>query len=48
VIAPTISGLVLAALKPISLLLGYTVVFLMTAFWFSLGTVLVNQIRGIR
>lgn len=47
VIAPAISGLVLSQLKPISLVLGYTVVFLIAAFWFSLGTILVSQIRGI-
>jgi MFS family permease len=48
VIAPAISGVVLQELKPISLLMGYTVVFLMSAFWFSVGTVLVKQIRGVR
>jgi MFS family permease len=48
VIAPAITGVVLSQLKPISLILGYTVVFLMAAFWFSLGTILVRQIRGIK
>jgi MFS family permease len=48
VIAPAISGVVLAALKPVSLPWGYTVVFLMSAFWFSLGTVLVTRLRGIK
>ncbi|HXD34080.1 MAG TPA: MFS transporter [Pyrinomonadaceae bacterium] len=48
VIAPAISGFVLQQLKPVSLVLGYTVVFLIAAFWFSLGTILVKNIRGVR
>ena len=36
------------ALKGHSLLLGYTVVFAMTALWFLLGTVFVRQIHGVR
>jgi len=48
VIAPAISGIVLAALKPVSLPWGYTVIFLMSAFWFSIGTILVNQLRGVK
>ncbi len=48
VLAPALTGIVLAALKPHSLLLGYIVVFIMTALWFILGTVFVRQIRGAR
>ncbi len=46
--APAITGLTLNALKGSSLLLGYTVVFVITAVWFVLGTVFVRQIRGAR
>jgi len=48
VIAPALTGIILSALKPRSLLLGYTVVFTTTALWFILGTVFVRQIRGVR
>jgi MFS family permease len=48
IIAPAITGLTLNALKGTSLLLGYTVVFVMTAVWFILGTVFVRLIRGAR
>lgn len=48
IIAPAITGLTLNALKGTSLLLGYTVVFVLTAVWFVLGTVFVRQIRGAR
>jgi MFS family permease len=48
VLAPALTGAVLTALKPASLLLGYTVVFALTAIWFILGTVFVRQIRGAR
>ena len=48
ILAPAITGLTLNALKGTSLLLGYTVVFVMTAAWFTLGTVCVRQIRGAR
>jgi len=48
IIAPAITGLTLNALKGSSLLLGYTVVFVITAVWFVLGTVFVRQIRGAR
>lgn len=48
VFAPAITGLTLTALKPAGLLLGYTVVFVMTAVWFVLGTVFVRLIRGVR
>ena len=30
------------------LLLGYTVVFVMTAVWFVLGTLFVRQVHGVR
>lgn len=45
-IAPALTGAVLTLLKPVSLLLGYTVVFTLTALWFILGTVFVRPIRG--
>lgn len=48
VLAPAITGLTLTALKPAGLLLGYTVVFVLTAVWFILGTVFVRAIRGVR
>ena len=48
VLAPALTGIVLAALKQSSLLLGYTVVFILTALWFILGTVFVRQIRSVR
>ncbi len=47
-LAPALTGLILAALKSRSLLLGYTVVFTLTALWFILGTVFVRQIRSAR
>jgi MFS family permease len=47
-IAPALTGIILAALKPTSLLLGYAVVFTLTALWFILGTVFVRQIRSVR
>jgi len=47
-LAPALTGAVLTALKPASLLLGYSVVFTLTALWFILGTVFVRQIRGAR
>ena len=48
ILAPAVTGLTLALFKGSSLLLGYTVVFAMTAVWFILGTVLVRRIRGAR
>lgn len=48
IIAPAITGLTLNALKSQSLQFGYTIVFVMTAVWFILGTVFVKQIRGVR
>ena len=48
ILAPAITGLTLNALKSTSLLLGYTVVFVLTAIWFLLGTVFVRQIKGAR
>jgi MFS family permease len=48
ILAPAITGLTLNALKSQSLLLGYTVVFILTAIWFVLGTVFVRQIKGAR
>jgi len=48
VLAPAATGLVLTALKERSLLTGYTVVFVMTAAWFVLGTIFVQRIRTVR
>lgn len=48
VLAPAITGLTLTALKPMGLPFGYTVVFVLTAVWFILGTVFVRAIRGVR
>jgi Na+/melibiose symporter-like transporter len=48
VLAPALSGLLLAALKPWSLLAGYAAVFVITAAWFILGTVLVTRVRSAR
>jgi len=48
VIAPAVTGITLSAFKATSLQLGYTVVFMLTAVWFVLGTILVRQIRGVR
>ena len=48
VLAPAITGLTLTAFKPVGLLLGYTVVFILTALWFVLGTVFVRAIRSVR
>jgi MFS family permease len=48
VLAPALTGVILASLKQGSLLFGYTVVFMLTAVWFILGTVFVRQIRGAR
>ena len=48
ILAPAVTGITLALFKDRSLLLGYTIVFAMTAVWFILGTVLVRYIRGAR
>ena len=48
VLAPALSGAVLAALKPVSVETGYVVVFVVTAAWFIAGTVLVSRVRGVR
>ncbi len=48
ILAPAVTGLILDALKRQSLLLGYIVVFVLTAVWFVLGTIFVRQIRGAR
>jgi Na+/melibiose symporter-like transporter len=48
VLAPALTGLILSAFKARSLLLGYTVVFALTALWFILGTVFVRPIRSAR
>lgn len=47
-LAPALTGLTLTTFKSVSLLLGYNVVFVLTALWFVLGTVFVRQIRGAR
>jgi Na+/melibiose symporter-like transporter len=48
VLAPGISGAILAALKPVSLVGGYVLVFALAALWFVLGTALVTRVRGAR
>lgn len=48
VLAPALSGAVLAGMKPVSLLAGYVTVFALTALWFVLGTVLVAKIKSAR
>jgi MFS family permease len=48
VLAPALTGIVLSTFKGTSLLLGYGVVFALTAVWFILGTVFVRGIRGVR
>lgn len=49
ILAPFVTGTVLTLFKVQGMLLtGYTVVFVMTAIWFVLGTVFVRQIRGVR
>jgi MFS family permease len=48
VLAPAITGFTLTAFRPMGLLLGYTVVFVLTALWFVLGTVFVRAIRSVR
>lgn len=48
IFAPAMTGLILTALKQTSLRTGYTVVFVMMAVCFVLGTVFVRQIRGVR
>ena len=47
-LAPALTGAILASLKGTSLLLGYAVVFVITAAWFVLGTVFVRHVRGAR
>jgi Na+/melibiose symporter-like transporter len=48
VLAPALSGAILALVKPWSLLGGYATVFCVTAAWCILGTVLVSRVRGAR
>jgi hypothetical protein len=48
VLAMPISAVLLTALTPVSRELTYAVIFITSAFWFGLGTVLVRQVRGIR
>jgi len=48
VLAPALSGAILGALKPVSLLGGYAAVFAVSALWCVLGTVFVSRIRGAR
>jgi Na+/melibiose symporter-like transporter len=48
VVAPAVTGAILAALKPLSLLAGYTTVFIITAVWFVLGTWWVKKVRSAR
>jgi Na+/melibiose symporter-like transporter len=48
VLAPALSGVLLSALKPLSPMTGYVVVFAVTAAWFVAGTLLVSRVRGAR
>jgi MFS family permease len=48
VVAPALSGALLAALKSWSLNTAYALVFVVSAAWFVLGTVLVSRVRGSR
>lgn len=48
VIGPAMTGMIVGAVKGYSLLLGYTAVFVLAAVWFTLGTVLVRNVRGVR
>ncbi len=48
VVAPALSGVLLSALKPLSPMAGYVVVFAVTAAWFVAGTLLVTRVRGAR
>ena len=48
VLAPALSGAILAAVKPYSLLGGYAAVFAVTAAWCVIGTLLVSRVRGAR
>ena len=47
-LSPALTGGILTLFKSQSLLLGYAIVFAVTAVWFILGTVLVRYIRGVR
>ena len=44
-IAPGLTGLVIAASKPVSLQLGYAVAFGLAALWFGVGTLVVARLR---
>lgn len=48
-IAPGVTGLVIAASKPISLQLGYALAFALAALWFAVGTLVVMRLGpGLR
>ncbi|NTU80251.1 MAG: SLC45 family MFS transporter [Chloroflexales bacterium] len=47
-IAPLLSGLLLNALKPISLGLGYALLWGVAALWFSLTILFIGKVRGSR
>lgn len=47
-IAPLLSGLLLSALKPLSLSLGYALLWGMAAFWFTLTILFIGKVRGSR
>ncbi len=44
-IAPGLTGVVLAACKPVSVALGYAIAFGLAALWFALGAALVARLR---
>jgi len=44
-IAPGLTGLAIAASKPVSLQLGYALAFGLAALWFGIGTVFVARLR---
>jgi MFS family permease len=48
VVAMPISAVLLTVLTPVSSPLAYAVLFIVSAFWFGIGTVLVRRVRGIR
>jgi hypothetical protein len=48
VVATPVSGILLDRLKPVSLSVACTALFLMAAFRFVLGTALIARVRGVR
>lgn len=48
IFATPITGVILNGLKSISLPVAYAAVFCTSALWFTLGTVLITRVRGVR